>query len=203
MLSLSNSNILFASGLGLSSLCSCQQGIKRGISEPAVRLWSFMECYEWGKSKWAVPLCLIPLSWKPKTSGWLVKCKWCKAQVRLHLLTTYQASAEQNVWVSAFVNMSFPGLLKAKCALRCKGQESSSREVMDMNPNSHFRCFLWKQTLTQKWQKQKINENRVFCPRMSYLLGEGGQEQWLCRVPPAFHIQFNPASDDRNFLHFD
>lgn len=180
MFSLSYSNIWFASGLGLSSLCGCQQEIKRGTYEPAVRLRNFTEqVLLWGKREWVGTFpkeCLpvwyhcygnLKLEDKP---GRPVKCKWQEAQESSYLLTPYRASKDKMSEFLPFVKTSFPGVLKAKLPCRRKGQESSRGKVTDLNPQNHLRCLLWKQILTQKWQKQqtglnsKTSENHVFCP---------------------------------------
>lgn len=226
MFSLSYSNIRFASGLGLSSLCGCQQGIKRGTYEPAVRLQNFTEqVLLWGKREWVgtfpkecLPvwyLCYGNLKLEDKP-GRPVKCKWQEAQESSYLLTPYRASKDKMSEFLPFVKTSFPGVLKAKLPRRCKGQESSRGKVTDLNPQNHLRCLLWKQTLTQKWQKQqtrrnsKTSENHVFCPSaLANWIGSTHRGREGESGSPVLYLQLftsiwtQVARDDKNVLHSD
>lgn len=217
MLSLSNLNISFASGLGLSSWCSCQQGIKRGTSEPAVRLRNFTErVLRVGREradrhfpKGVPPRFCGNLKLQDKT-GRPVKCKWHEAQERPRLLAAHHTSAEQNIWVSAFVKMSFPGFLKAKVTCRRKGQEPSSGEVTATNLNSHLSCLLWKQTLTQKWQNRRHDarakqmKTACFVPGwVTYWEREGKSRGSVVYLQVFTSTWTQPASDDKHVMHPD
>jgi len=119
-------------------------------------------CCVWGESEWAgrFPKECFPVWYhsygnlklqdKP---GRPAKCKWHEARERriCSLLTTLPQNKMSEFL--PFVEMSFPGVLKAKLPCRRKGQGSSRGEVIDTNPNSCLRRLLWEQTLTQKWQK--------------------------------------------------
>lgn len=218
MLSLSNSHIWFVSGLVLSSFDAWQegvkrgqQGVKRGTSDPAARLWNFTgECYVWGE-RWEA---------HPRRNALSV---WYHCDGNLKLQEgQWNGNAEERPFshcLPGFCQDKMSEFLPCLCFSRkpnplsgVKVRNPAAARWQTRIPAVTWDAYSGNKLSQQKWQEQetwcngKTDENHVLHPRVSYLLGQGAQEQWLHVFLQLFATTWTQMVSEgkkKSFLHFD
>lgn len=126
------------------------------------------------------PPCLIPLWWKLETSGRPVQWKCQEAWKR-----PFSHSLPWTKCLSFCLVRAFLGSWKLNSLVGVKVRNPAAARWWTRIPAVTWDAYSGNKLTTKgartgdlmQWQ---TDESRVFHPRLSYLLGQGVWEQWLC-----------------------